>query len=211
MARRTVTIVSTGVANLASVVAAVRREGGAPIVTDAPSMVINADLLVLPGVGAFAAAMRLLRANGLTAPLRDRIDAGRPTLAICLGLQILCSSSEESPGCAGIGAIEAPCRRFQNVPRVPQMGWNHVAPSDECKLLRPGYAYFANSFAAGEQVAGWHIAWSDFGGRFVAALERGRVIACQFHPELSGEYGASLLRRWMYADVESPMSEAAAC
>ncbi len=83
--------------------------------------------------------------------------------------------------------------------RVPQLGWNHVAPQAGCSLLREGYAYFANSFRLAAPPAGFAAAISHHGGPFVAAFERGPVLACQFHPELSGAWGIDLLRRWVAA------------
>jgi imidazole glycerol phosphate synthase glutamine amidotransferase subunit len=117
-------VVRTGTANLASVLAGLARAGAAAEVTEDPAVVESAERLVLPGVGAFGAAMERLSALGLVEPLVRRIDQGRPTLAVCLGLQLLAEESEESPNARGLGRIPLSVRRFPVQPRlrVPQLG-----------------------------------------------------------------------------------------
>jgi imidazole glycerol phosphate synthase glutamine amidotransferase subunit len=204
MAMPEVLVVRTGTANMASVLAGLRRAGAAPRVSVDPAEVENALSLVLPGVGAFAAAMKQLEDDHLTEPLRRRVDAGRATLSICLGLQVLADASEENPGVRGLGVIRQTVRRFPDTVRVPQLGWNLVHPDANCRLLEEGHAYFANSYRLVEPPRGWYSAMSDHGGPFVAAIEHGAVLACQFHPELSGEWGLALLKRWLIASTEEP-------
>ncbi len=194
-----VTVVRTGSANLASVVAALGRAGRTPELVDDAAAVAQAERLVLPGVGAFGAVMARLVELGLVEALTERIAAGRPTLAICLGLQVLASGSDESPGVAGLGVIPGRVTRLPDGVVVPQLGWNRVEADPGCRLLCDGAAYFANSYKLDSAPDGWSVAWSDHGGPFVAALERGAVLACQFHPELSGAWGAALLARWLEA------------
>ena len=161
-----------------------------------PEVVRDAEQLVLPGVGAFGAGMARLTELGLVEPLRERLGDERPTLVVCLGLQLLCAASEESPGVAGLGIFDLTVGRFEKAPIVPQLGWNLVKPSEGCRLLEEGYAYFANSYRITEPPPGFHAAHAHHGERFVAAFERGPVLACQFHPELSGAWGQALLARW---------------
>ena len=98
----------------------------------------------------------------------------------------------------GLGTLSAGVTRFPDGVRVPQLGWNRIDAAAGCRFLRSGHAYFANSYRiAGTGVDGWHAAISDHGGPFVAAVERGAVVACQFHPELSGTWGIDLLSRWL--------------
>ena len=199
-----VVIVPTGTANLASVAAGLQRAGAASRVSRDPDEVAAATRVVLPGVGAFGAAMAELKAAGLTETLRERVAAGRPTLAICVGLQVLCTASEESPGIEGLGCVPGEVQRFSSNGgrlRVPQLGWNRVE-AGATSLVEPGYAYFANSYRVTAPPPGWQAATADYGGPFVAALERGAVLACQFHPELSGAWGLGLLRRWLAAGQE---------
>jgi imidazole glycerol-phosphate synthase subunit HisH len=150
----------------------------------------------LPGVGTFGAAMRGLRKAGLDRAIAQRARESLPVMAMCVGLQILFQASEESPGEAGLGVIEGRIGTFPGTVRVPQFGWNRIAPEGGCRYLQAGFAYFANSYRA-LAAPGCRIAWAEHGERFVAGLERGDVVACQFHPELSGRFGHDLLDRWL--------------
>jgi imidazole glycerol-phosphate synthase subunit HisF len=235
---REVFIVRTGTANLASVCAGFRRLGAKPIVTEDAGAIRAADRVVLPGVGAFGAAMARLEEQGLVAVLRERIAAGRPTFCVCLGLQLLVEASEETPGVRGLGIVPSRVTRFQGHIRVPQLGWNRVIPgallkssgttpeprplgsglcannephcsqSSGTRWLQPGWAYFANSYKLDDAPAGWDVAYTNYGGRFVAALQRGAVLACQFHPELSGPWGLELMRRWVEGAERGEQSSA---
>ncbi len=212
-------VVDTGSANLASVLAAFRRLGAEPRTTRDAREVRDARRVVLPGVGAFGDVVARLAARGLDDAVRHRVLSGAPLLAICLGLQVLAQASEESPGVAGLGVIPGTVRRFPDNVKVPQLGWNRVAiaPAEAAEgavapgltavapartavapapLLVNGYAFFANSFALDAAPEGWRVAWATHAMPFVAALERGPQLACQFHPELSGAWGAALLDRW---------------
>lgn len=195
-----VLIIPTGIANLASVEAGLRRAGAQVRTSRDPAELSAAAAVVLPGVGAFDAGLEGLRAlPGMAEALAERIAADRPTLAVCLGLQLLLHGSEESPtGARGLGIVPGRATRFPDSVRVPQLGWNLVEADPACRLLGTGgYAYFANSYRLAEIPAGFACGLADHGGRFVAALERGNLLACQFHPELSGRYGAALLRRFV--------------
>ena len=194
-----VVIVDSGVANLASVRGAFARLGIRATVSAEVDVVRRAPRLVLPGVGAFGAGMAALRAKGLDAAVRDATLEGKPLLAICLGLQLLCEASEESPGIAGLGLLSGTCRRLPDDVRVPHLGWNRVDPDPSCRLVTTMEAAFANSYALYDAPSGWAAAWTTHGARFVAALERGAVLACQFHPELSSDAGRELVRRWLVA------------
>jgi imidazole glycerol phosphate synthase glutamine amidotransferase subunit len=193
-----VVVVPTGTANLASVRAALARLGASPRLAEDAAMIAAATHVVLPGVGSFGAAMAGLRDAGLAAALAARIKAGGATLAMCVGLQVLFEASDESPHAAGLAVLPGHIARFPESVRVPQFGWNRVAPEPGCRLLEPGYAYFANSYRVLE-APGCAVATAEHGGTFVAALEQGRVLACQFHPELSGAYGHALIARWLAA------------
>lgn len=192
-----VVIVDSGVANLASIAGALRRLGAAVDVTADPAAARGAARLVLPGVGAFGAGMAALRSHGLDSAIRDVAARGSPLLGICLGMQLLCDASEETPGVRGLGVVSATCRRLPRDVRIPHLGWNSVSPDPGARLMSAGVAAFANSYALRESPAGWMPAWSTHGVPFIAALERGSILACQFHPELSGRYGADILGRWL--------------
>ena len=195
-ATREVLIVPTGTANIASVMAAFTRAGARPLVAETPSAIDSASHVMLPGVGSFGAAIQRLRARGFDSALEARIAANRPTICICVGHQLLFAGSTESPGEPGLGIIAAGIDRFSGDVRVPQFGWNEVAAPPGARVLGSGYAYFANSYRALE-APGWAVAVAEHGGPFLAAVERGNVVGCQFHPELSGTYGASLIQRFL--------------
>lgn len=191
-----VTIIETGLANIASVEWAFKRLGAAVTRTTDPDLVRSAERVILPGVGAFGAAAPMLHASGLAESIRERVQADRPTLAICLGFQLLAQSSDESPGTPGIGCVEGRITRIPNGPLVPQLGWNRVSFAEPSPLV-DGHAYFANSYCLATAPAGWATAQTHYGVSMISAIHRGSVLGCQFHPELSGEWGQQLLRTWM--------------
>lgn len=190
-------VLDTGAANLASMVAALRRADARPTVGLDPKRAKDARAVVLPGVGAFGPAAVQLQRTGLDDVLRRRVETGEPTLAVCLGLQLLGRASAESKGARGIGAFDLRAERFSSGVRTPHLGWSPIRAEGNCQLLESGWAAFAHSYRLTEAPVGWSAAWCERGERFVAALERGAVLACQFHPELSGDFGARLLGRWL--------------
>jgi imidazole glycerol-phosphate synthase subunit HisH len=193
-----VAIVSTGTANVASISAAFRRLGADRTFATDAAAVRTAEHVVLPGVGSFGSAMTEVDRLGLRDALVERVGAGRPTLAICVGMQLLATASEESPHVDGLSIIDQEVRRFPETVLVPQLGWNRVTMTAAAsRFLTDGWAYFANSFRMLETPEGWRAAMTDHGGNLVAAVERGNVLACQFHPELSGPWGSAVLARWL--------------
>jgi imidazole glycerol phosphate synthase glutamine amidotransferase subunit len=186
-------VIRTGTANLASVVAAFQRMGAETRVVEGPRDLVGVGRLVLPGVGAFGAAMTQLRQHGLDRAVKEQVRSGAPFLAICLGLQLLAEGSDESPGVRGLGIVPGRARRLPDSVRVPQLGWNRVEWSDG---TAPIVAWYANSYCLTAMDAGWEVAHTTHGDRFIAAIRRPRQLACQFHPELSGAAGARLLREW---------------
>jgi imidazole glycerol phosphate synthase glutamine amidotransferase subunit len=191
-----VVIINTGTANLASVRAAFTRLGVESVVAEHRSQIERAPRLVLPGVGSFGSGMSRLREMDAVKAVVDYVASDRPFLAVCLGLQLLCRSSEESPGVEGLSILDVDVQKFRTQETVPQLGWNRVEP-DTATLIEDGYAYYANSFRLGDVPTGWHAAYTTHGERFVAAVERNGALACQFHPELSGAWGRQLLSRWL--------------
>jgi imidazole glycerol phosphate synthase glutamine amidotransferase subunit len=201
-------IIDTGCANVRSMETALQRAGLETFTARTDRDVIESQFVVLPGVGSFGSALEMLEAQGMADAVRSRIASGAPTLSVCVGLQLLGSGSEESPDARGLGVFGARAERFAPDERVPHMGWNLVRSG----WLPEGHAYFANSYRFGNDAVeelrneGWQIATTWHGGEFVAAMRRGKVLACQFHPELSGSWGEKLLRDWIECG-----REAAAC
>jgi imidazole glycerol phosphate synthase glutamine amidotransferase subunit len=195
-AKLRVRLLPTGAANIASVRAGLERAGAEVLLGGSPEQVVEAEAVVLPGVGAFGPAMERLRSAGWDGALKERIEKERPTLCVCLGLQLLFEASGESPGAEGLGLLSGSAEPFPGSVVSPHFGWNRVEP-ESAGLIEPGYAYYANSYRVTGAPEGWTVSRTGHGGRFVAALQRGPVLACQFHPELSGRWGRALLERWV--------------
>ena len=210
-----VAIAATGVANVASVSASLERLGARPRPTLDPEELRAARAVVLPGVGSFSAGVSALERAGVRGVLRERAAQGRPLLAICLGMQLLTRSSEEAPGLVGLGALPAVTERLRGAARLPHFGWNRVETATDTQpgIIEDGDAYFAHSYAlvptAELTSSGWRVACTTEGGGFVSAVERGATLACQFHPELSGAFGADLVGRWLAraAEADAPTLE----
>lgn len=198
-----VVVVPTGTANIASVVAAFRRQGIDPKVSRSPSEVDPANALVVPGVGTYGAAMDALSANNLVECLSERLEDGRATLAICVGFQIFSTSSLETPTTNGLGIVDAAVERLPKTGSVPQLGWNRVDASGRTRLVKSGWAYFAHSYRLSTPPEGWAASTVTHGETFVASIERGAVLGCQFHPELSGDWGDQLLGVWLATAKEA--------
>jgi imidazole glycerol phosphate synthase glutamine amidotransferase subunit len=176
-----VAVCDYGAGNVRSVVAAFIRLGVEARTTSRPRDVLTADLAILPGVGSAASAMRRLRERELDDALRVRVQAGGPTLGICLGLQLALEESEEAGGVPCLGLLPGKAVRLQ-AGRVPRMGWASVEPLGEA-------FYFAHSYAAETPAATAH------SEGVVAAAEEGAFLGVQFHPEKSGQAGARFLAR----------------
>jgi glutamine amidotransferase len=159
----------------------------------------DADGLVVPGVGAYAACMAGIDALGAGPVIRDRVEAGRPVLGICVGMQVLFDSGDEHGVVTkGLGLLPGEVRRLA-APILPHMGWNTVTPPAGSTLFA-GLAddarfYFVHSYAASATEG--EVTTAEHGEPFVAAVERGALCATQFHPEKSGDAGAALLANWL--------------
>lgn len=212
---KSIVVASTGAANLASVMAALGRAlsgtGLEATVSESAAEIAGADYAILPGVGAFGPAMEKLRHLGISDAFRERFAAGRPSMGICLGMQLFCASSEESGGVEGMGIVPTAVRRFSCDLPLPQLGWNRVRAasregrSADSGLVSDGWAYFANSYRVAEYPEGFRVALSVYGESFAASIEFAGpggeespcLLLCQFHPELSGPWGQSLYGRWL--------------
>lgn len=192
-----VAVVKLGVGNTASVMFALERLGARAVLTNDPTLVAEAERVILPGVGAAAHAMRLLAAKKLAPVLRA---FSRPLLGICLGQQLLFRSSEEGDA-ETLGLIPGRVKRLpaSAAAPTPHMGWTQIAPVRENALLEGvgarDYAYFVHSFVCPASDA--TIATASYGLSFPAMVAAGNAFGCQFHPERSGAAGAQILRNFL--------------
>ncbi|MCS7260722.1 MAG: imidazole glycerol phosphate synthase subunit HisH [Anaerolineae bacterium] len=194
-------IVDAGIGNLRSVQKAFEFLGVTPSITHDPDVVLSADALVLPGVGAFGDGMQGLRQNGLDAALHQFIESGRPFLGICVGLQLLFAESEEMGWHRGLGVLPGRVVRFPHALTVPHMGWNQLHRRQDHFLLKGvpdgAFVYFAHSYHAVPDDQTIVIATTDYGGHFPSVVARDNIWAVQFHPEKSGRIGLSILRNFL--------------
>lgn len=196
-------IIDYDAGNLRSVEKALVSLGDRPVITRDPKTLLAAERVILPGVGSFGDAMGRLRQYGLVDVIRQTAASGKPFLGICLGLQLLFESSEESPGVEGLGLLPGRILRIPDCPglKIPHMGWNSLS-------LRPGtrlfagiedgaYVYFVHSYylkAADEAIVA---ASAEYSTHIHAAVERGNLFACQFHPEKSSRTGLAILKNFL--------------
>jgi imidazole glycerol-phosphate synthase subunit HisH len=189
-----ITVVDYGMGNLRNVRRALEEIGVEVAVTADPAAVREATMVILPGVGAFGEAVKRIDSLGLRLPVVDHVNRGKPLLGICLGMQLLFESGEESPGAPGLGILPGRVCRFHGELPVPHIGWNDVIPTGRSVLFPDGGGvfYFVHSYYATESDAS--IATTEYGIRFTSAVQKANVFGVQFHPEKSQAAGLSLLR-----------------
>jgi glutamine amidotransferase len=192
-----IAILDYGSGNLRSAQRAFETSGKEVIITSDYEVALNADGLVVPGVGAFAACMTGLQSVRGDLLVRERIALKRPTLGICVGMQILFASGVEHGVHQGVGIWDASVEKL-DAPILPHMGWNTVKPSASTTLFRgvEGESfYFVHSYAVKKSV-GKIPTFAQYGEQFLAAVEDGAICATQFHPEKSGDAGLHLIKNW---------------
>jgi len=193
-------IVDYGIGNLGSVSKAFRHVGADAQLTGAPDELRRADALVLPGDGAFGAAMDELRARGMLPVLREAVAAGRPLLGICIGMQLLFEESEEHGRHAGLALLPGRVRRFDGTLPVPHMGWNRLSPLRPHSLFdgiaEGSHVYFVHSYYC-DAPPELTLASSDYGREFAAVVGRDRVLGVQFHPEKSQAVGLRMVANFV--------------
>ena len=196
-----ISIIDYGAGNLQSVEKALRHIGCDCQVTADPGALLASQAAVLPGVGSFGDAMEQLRARGLEQPIHAFVDSGRPFLGICLGLQILFEESEESPGVPGLGLLQGKILRLPGDRglKIPHIGWNSLSLKEGEPLFsglpEEPFVYFVHSYylRAQEDVVA---ATAEYGTLIHAAVRKGNLMACQFHPEKSGAVGLRILQNF---------------
>ena len=197
-----IAIIDYDAGNLKSVEKALVSLGEDCVVTRDAETILGADKVFLPGVGAFGDAMEKLHRFGLVEVIRKVAAAGTPFLGICLGLQLLFRSSEESPGVEGIGLLDG---EIVSIPpkegyKIPHMGWNSIEIKEGAGLFRgienQSYVYFVHSYYLKADHPEDVAATTDYIVPIHASVEHGNVFACQFHPEKSGDVGLQILRNF---------------
>jgi glutamine amidotransferase len=194
-----IAITDYGMGNRRSVETALAHVGAESVITADHDAIRAASALILPGVGAFPEAMRNLERTGLGDVLIERAEAGVPLLGICLGMQLLFDSSSEHEGAAGLGILPGVVTRLES-PRLPHIGWNLVA-FERSSSLTEGFDeaaafYHVHSFACRPADTADIVGTSEYGERFTSVIERGNVMAVQFHPEKSSRDGLRMLRNF---------------
>ena len=201
-----IALLDYGSGNLRSAERALATTGQEVLISSDFETCLNADGLVVPGVGAFGKCLAGLRSVRGDELILQRLDKARPTLGICVGMQVLFAASDESPGVEGLGIFPTEIERLESQ-IVPHMGWNRVDAAEGSMLFKGldgELFYFVHSFAGksdsiGERDVTPGVKWSttNYGERFASALEYGPLSATQFHPEKSGDVGLQLLDNWV--------------
>ena len=202
-----IVIVDYGMGNLHSAAKALAHVGGQVMVTSDVAVIAQADKIVLPGVGAFADAMAALRDKQIVAPLKEGIEAGKPFLGICLGMQLLMGVSYEDGENEGLGVIEGEVRRFDFTGRadkdslkIPHMGWNSLEWDKDVPLFKGltngSYVYFVHSYYVAPQDEAVIATSTNYGGAFASSLWKDNVYGVQYHPEKSQRVGLTMLKNF---------------
>lgn len=197
-------IIDYDAGNIKSVEKALRFLGQEVVVSRDPDRLLCADRVILPGVGSFGDAMKKLHTFGLVEVIRKCVSRGTPFLGICLGLQLLFESSEESPGVEGLHILDGRIVRIPDAGglKVPHIGWNSLSFPRKGQLFKGvggegAFVYFVHSYylrAAEEQVV---TATAEYGVQMHVSVEKDNVFACQFHPEKSSDVGMRILRNFI--------------
>lgn len=198
-----IAIVDYDAGNIKSVEKALEYIGEQPFVTRDSETILSADKVILPGVGSFGDAMEKLQKYGLVEILHEVVKKGIPLLGICLGLQLLFESSEETPGVHGLGVLKGKVVRIPDKAgyKIPHMGWNSININTKSELFRGipenSYVYFVHSYYLQAECESDVAASTEYVTHIHAAAEHGNVYATQFHPEKSGEIGLQILRNFV--------------
>ena len=199
-----IAIVDYDAGNLKSVEKALLHIGANPVVTKDPALIRRADKVILPGVGAFGDAMGKLEKYELINTLKEVAVSGTPFLGICLGLQLLFSSSEETKNVKGLSVLEGEICRFPEAEglKIPHMGWNSLKITPGARLFKgiegEPYVYFVHSYYLKAKEQEIVAATTEYGVTVHASVEKGNLFACQFHPEKSGETGLKILDNFIH-------------
>lgn len=197
-----IAIIDYDAGNLRSVEKALISLGSDVVVTRERSVINNASKIILPGVGAFGDCMDKLGNFDLIEVIKNNIDAGKPFLGICLGLQLLYEGSDESEGVTGLSVLKGRIKRIPNKDgfKIPHMGWNSLDIKEGASLFKGidngTYVYFVHSYYLEAPERDTVAATCEYSVRIDASVEKDNVFACQFHPEKSGDLGLKILNNF---------------
>ena len=203
-----IAIIDYDAGNLKSVEKALQFLGQEPVVTRGKETLLQAEKVIVPGVGAFGDAMGKMHQYGLVEVLREIAAKGTPLLGICLGLQLFFESSEETPGVEGIGILKGKILRIPPAEglKIPHMGWNSLHLQNNGRLFQgipeDTYVYFVHSYYLHAEEPEIVKAVTDYSTTIHASVEKGNVFACQFHPEKSSRYGLKILENFAKLEKE---------
>ncbi|MBO4846584.1 MAG: imidazole glycerol phosphate synthase subunit HisH [Lachnospiraceae bacterium] len=202
-----IAIIDYDAGNIKSVEKALQSLGQEVVVTRDHDVLLNADKVILPGVGAFGDAMERLNEYGLTDTIKKIVNKNTPFLGICLGLQLLFESSEEAPGVKGLSVLPGKIVRFPSDIglKIPQIGWNELKQPNKGRLFKGiddgEFVYFVHSYYLIADDLKDVVATTEYGVTVHASVERGNVFACQFHPEKSSDVGLKILKNFIDLEV----------
>lgn len=193
-----IAVIDYGAGNLHSVKNALDFLGAENIITNDKDVILSADKVILPGVGAFGDAMKSLRESGLFEVTKEVAQSGKPFLGICLGLQLMFESSEETPGVEGLGIFKGKIVKIPDCGlKIPHMGWNNIEIPRQSKILKDlgenPFVYFVHSYYLQAEDESIVSAYTEYGEKLGIAVEHNNVFATQFHPEKSGKTGLKIL------------------
>lgn len=196
-----ITFLDYGAGNVRSVINALEQMGESVRIVTTGEDILSAEKLVFPGVGAFGSMMRILNKKKLVDPLKAFLASGRPYLGICLGLQALFEASEEAPGIEGLGVVPGGVKRFDIDLSVPHIGWNGICVRQPSPVFRgltgDEKFYFVHSYHVAPKDDSVVMTTTDYGYTFVSGIQKGNMVATQFHPEKSGRAGLALLKNFL--------------
>lgn len=198
-----IAIIDYDAGNIKSVEKAIQSLGEEVIVSRDAEVLLNAEKVILPGVGAFGDAMDKIRSYGLEEVIHRIVKKGTPFLGICLGLQLMFEESDETPGVKGLGILPGKILRIPDAEdlKIPHMGWNSLHFEKETKLFQGikegAYVYFVHSYYLKAEDEGIVAASTEYATHIHAAVEKDNVYACQFHPEKSSEVGLAILKNFI--------------
>ncbi len=195
-----IAIIDYGAGNLHSVKNALDFLGAESVITSDKETILNADHVILPGVGSFGDAMECIRNSGLFDTVKEAADGTRPFLGVCLGLHLLFEQSEESPGVEGLGVFGGKVVKISDCGlKIPHMGWNNLTSAKESRILPESgeFMYFVHSYYIEPDDKEIISSYTSYGEELAVSIEKGNVFAVQFHPEKSGTAGLEILKKFI--------------